>query len=263
MRSKISVFLMVGFVASLCSLATLAKAEEQKAQLFVVDEHVVKPSMADEFEAVAKEWVAILTKHKFSYPCYTYQTSDFHYHFIWPFENYADLDNWEKAVDELAEKVGEPWQALMKRASVTHEFVYSHMWNHMPELSYTPESPRLKPEEGNYFFWDIYYVQSGKTKEFDEILKKLLTLFKSKNIEEGFAAYSGDIGTEMPVRLFVMGARDAADFHIHNTKMWEILGEEGDMLWKKAVTFIRKREVEDAWFLPDLSYIPEEKQTTK
>jgi hypothetical protein len=259
MRGKILVFLVASLVVSLFALTTLAQVEEQKEQLFVIDEWVVKPPMANEFEAVVKESIAIYAEHKFPYPFYTFWTSDFHYHVMWPYEKYGDLDNWYEAIEELSKKVGEPWQALSKRVAVTYEYIHSSVYYHMPELSYIPENPRLKHEEANFFFFDIYYVQPGKTKEFKEIIKKFVALSKSKNITEGWDAYDGDIGTDMPVYAFVMRAKDETDFYIHNTKMWEILGEEGEKLWEESVALIRKRGDKQAWLLPDFSYMPKEK----
>jgi hypothetical protein len=260
MRSKISIVLIVGFVVSLCALTTLAQEEEQKDQLLFVNEFTVKPSMAEEFEACLKERVAFGTQHKHPYSVMTYSLNDFHYNLVWSLENYADITSWDKAVEELKEKVGEEqWQALNKRMVNSYEYYNSSMIYLVPELSYTPENPRLKPEEGNFIFWDIYYIHPGKATEFEEIIKKFMSIFKDKKMTEGINVLVGDIGTDNPVYAFSGSAKDEADFYVHNDKMWELLGEEGEMLFEKMLPLVRKNEVKQGWFRPELSYMPKEK----
>jgi hypothetical protein len=260
MKRKISIFLIVGFVVILCALTTLAQTEEQKDQLLFVNEFTVKPSMVKEFEACLKEFVALSTQHKHPYSSMVYSLNDFHYLIVFPLEDYADITSWDKAVEELGEKAGkEQWQELSKRVANCYEYYNSSMVYLVPELSYTPENPRLKSGEGNFIFWDIYYLHPGRVKEFKELQKKMLSLFKSKKITEGFNTLSGDIGTDNPVYAYTLIAKDATDFYTHNKKMWEMLGKEGEMLYEKMLPFIRKNEVKQGWFRPDLSYKPEEK----
>jgi hypothetical protein len=129
----------------------------------------------------------------------------------------------------------------------------------IPELSYTPENPRLKPGEGNFYFWDIYYIHPGKAGEYEENLKEWKSLFKSKNITESYNTLQGDIGTDNPVYAFSGRAKSAADYYTHNAKMWEMLGEEGEKLFAKDLPLIRKNEVRQGWLFHGLSYKPEEK----
>jgi len=260
MRGKFSIILMVGLVVSLCSLTTLAQVEEQKAKLFSVDDYAVKPSMVDEFFTLMKEMIPICAKHKFPYHWYTYGTPDYHCLIVWPVENYADIDKMYKAFDELWEKAGkEQLQDLTNRFATTYEYFHSSMFYMIPELCYTPESPRLKPGEGNFISFDICYVQPGKGKELEEINKEWVVLSREKNVPTGFNLFEGDIGTDMPVVVFSEKGKDAADFFSQNAKNLELWGEKGRELWKKTEAICRKIETKTAWFLPDLSYIPEEK----
>ncbi len=260
MKRKISIFLMVGFVVILCALTTLAQTEEQKDQLLFVNEFKVKLSMVKEFEACLKEFVALSTQHKHPYSSMVYSLNDFHYLIVFPLEDYADITRWDKAVEELGEKAGkEQWQALWKRMENSYEYYNSSMVYLVPELSYTPENPRLKSGEGNFIFWDIYYLHPGKVKEFKELQKKWISLCKSKKITEGYNILQGDIGTDNPVYAFTLIAKDATDFYTQNKKMWEMLGEEGEMLYEKMLPFVRKNEVKQGWLRPDLSYKPKEK----
>jgi hypothetical protein len=260
MKSKISIVLVVSFVVILCSSTLLAQEKEQKEQLFNVDDYVVNPSMVDEFEAGLKEWVAICAKHKFPYFWNAYSTADFHFYFVWPVENYADIDNMYKAFDELEKKVGEEqMQTLLKRFEGTYEYFNSSMYYLIPERSYTPESPRLKPEEINYLRWGFYYLKPGKGGAFAENDKEWIALHKQKNIPDGYNIYVGDIGTDVPVVVLVTWGKNAADYFTQGAKNEKTLGEEAQALYKKEQALLRKYESKTGRPRPELSYIPEEK----
>jgi len=258
MRGKISIFLLAGLVVSLCALTTLVQAEEQKAQLYFVREAAVKPSRIMEYAAIVKELVALETKHEFPYPIYAYGTDDFIFYHSIPLENSADLDNLGKAMDELMSKIGaEQGQKIQKLAEGTTEYRKDGLVLLRPDLSYTPENPRLKPEEANFYFWTFFYIRPDKEKEAEEIAKKFVALNKSKNIPDGYDFYVAIMGSEAPLFIIIQKAKNAADFYSQDNN--KLLGEEGKALWEKAWSLVRKYETKQGWFRPDISYIPKEK----
>ena len=260
MKGKISVFLMVGLVVSLSALTILAQAEEQETQLFEVDEYAVMPSMVEEFETCIKEFVALCTQHKYPYSWMASSIDDFHYILVWPVKNYADLDNWSKATSELAKKVGkEQWQALLKRFLSSYEYIHESMYYLIPERSYTPENPRLKPEEINFIRWGFYYIRPAKEEAFAENDKDWVALHKKKNIPDGWDIYEGGIGTDRPVVVIASWGKDAVDYFSQSAKNEKILGEEAKALSKKENALLRKYESRTGRPRPDLSYIPKEK----
>lgn len=264
MKCKISVFLIVGLVVCLSALTILAQAEEQKGQLWFVDQYVVKPSMVGEFEAGVKEWIAQCTRHNYPYRWNAQSSEDFLYLFFTPVDNFADIDNMDKADAELAKKIGEEqMQALMKRFEGTYDYYRHYMARSLPELSYTPESPRLKPEEGTFVNTDFYYIQPGKEKEFEEVNKEWVALVESKNISDGYSLAVRVMGNELPVYIGNSSGKNAADLFSQGEKNWELMKDEGEALWEKTMALCRKFESRNSWRRPDLSYIPKEKQTAK
>ena len=260
MRSKVLVFLIVGFVVSLCALTIMAQEEEQKAQAYYLQDVAVKPSMIAEYEAAAKEVVSLNSQYKATYPWNGFSADDFHYYFSIPVENLADVDNMFKEDSELEKKMGEEKsKEIGKRFAGTYEYVREFMLYSSPDLSYSPKSPRLQSEEANYRQWGWYYVQPEKMKEFQEVLKKFVALAKSKNVTDGYNIYSGGIGMDLPAYLVAFSAKSAADFETHYEKAWELLGEEGKALMQKLVALTRERELKTGWLRPELSYLPKEK----
>jgi hypothetical protein len=260
MRSRISIFLLVGFVVIFCSLPTLAQGEKQKAQAYFALEVVVKPPMIAKYEAAAKEMVSLSSKYNATYPWYGFMADDMHYYFFIPVKNLADVDNMFKEDSALEKKMGEEkLNEIEKLFAGTYEYVHTSMIYSRPDLSYTPESPRLQPEEAIYRHWILYYIQPDKEKEFHEILKKFVDQPKLKNVTDGYEILIGGIGMDAPVCIVALSGKSAADFEAHYEKIWEVLGEEAMALVQKLVAMARGFEIKTAWFRPDLSYIPKEK----
>lgn len=263
MRGKISIFLMAVLVASLCSLAALAQAEEQKAQPFYVRVVAVKPAEVKNYMSGIKEMVALETEHKFPYPIYASYTDDFHFYHAIPLKD-GSIDNFWKAWGEFTAKIGpEQGQKIQKLLEGTQEYYKDIVVLSRPDLSYTPENPRLKPEEGNFLRWTFLYLHPGKQKEVEAFAKEYVALCKSKNIPDGYSLSEAIIGVEAPQYLIMEGAKNAADLYSQDKDLDKLLGEEGKALWKKAWPLIRKVEFKHGWVLPELSYIPKKEQTEK
>ena len=257
MRSKISVFLVVSLVVSICALTILAQEKEQQAKAFYVREVAVRPSGLMNFIAGVKELVAQETEHKFPFPIYAYGTEDFMFYFLAPLGEGTIEDFW-KAWGEFQVKIGqEQGQKIQKLMEGTTEYHNDGFVVLRPDLSYTPENPRLKPEEANFRNWIFYYIEPGKEKETEEVAKKLVALYKSKNIPDGWDTYEVIMGKEAPLYVIVDRAKNAADYY--STDYSKLLGEEAKALSVKSLPLLRKLETKQGWFRPDLSYIPKEK----
>ena len=251
---------MVAFLVSLCVLTSWAQDEKQKSQAYFLLDVMVRPSMIAEYETAAKEMIALNAQYNASYGWFGFQGDDFHYYFFMPVKDLADLDNMFKADRELEKKMGEEKsKEIEKLFSGTYECVHTYMIYTRPDLSYTPENPRLKPEEAIFSKWILYSVLPDKEKEFQEILKKFIPLAQSKNVTEGYGISVGAMGMDAPQYVVSFSGKSAADQAAHYAKTIELLGEEVMVLLKKMVACTRKVEIKTAWFRPDLSYIPEEK----
>jgi len=257
MRSKISIFLMVSLAVSLCALTTLAQEKEQEGQLFLIAEVVVKPSMVSQYEAHAKEVLELATKYNFPYPYNLFSTNDYYYYYAFPMKNFADIDNLYKAFDEWFKKMGEKEsQEMMKSALGTYAYESFFLHRYAPDLSYTPEKPRLKPEEEKFFYWGFCFIQPGKEKEVAENFKKFVSLYKGKGADMGWDTLIGDVGTKMPLFSYVMWGKDAADFWSHSKEVEGIVGEEVGKIWEETLTYLRKFDIKMGMGRKELSYTP-------
>ena len=260
MRGKILIVLFVGLLAVLCAQTMLAQGRQQEPPLFIVSEAVVKPPMVGQFEAHIKEGITQFTRLKFPYPQDVYCIDGFHYFFSYPVGSYAGIDNFYKAGVELHQKMGEKKsQSLVKSAVGTLEYYQSTLFYYVRELSYSPKTPRLSSEQRNFVYWTYLYVEFGKEKEFEEILKAWVELYKSRNISHGYATYIGSIGNEMPLYVLAESAESASVFYSQEEETFKLFGEEGQALMKKTWALLRKFEIKIGSRRPDLSYTPEER----
>jgi hypothetical protein len=260
MKGKVSIVLMVGLVVSLCALTTWAQDEEKKAQAYFVVDVLVKPSMISKYEAAVKLMVSLYSQHNTPYPFYAFLADDMKYHFLSPVENLADVDKMFKFDMELEKKMGEEkMKEIEELGAGAYEYAHTYMIYHRPDLSYTPQNPRLKSQEANFRHLIYYYIRPDKEKEFQEILKKFVSQPKLKSINDGYDIYFGGIGMNTPACLIALSGKSAADFETHYEKIWGILGDEAMMMVQELVGMARGLDIKTAWFRPDLSYIPEEK----
>ena len=259
MKGKVSIFLMVSLVISLCALTTLAQSEEQKAQLFIIWDVVVHPSKFMEYEATMKEFVALYAKHECPYPWLAYRTNDFHYYFVMPVENLAAVDKVFKYFGKVTATAEKESAALMKGFGGTYESETLGMFLLRYDLSYIPEEPRVTDEEMNFIWWDFYYILPGMEKEAEEIAHEWQALNKNNGISDGWSIYVGVMWSDLPVLVVAGGAKSEADYYTQNEKNSQKFGEKLQPLMKKTMDGTRRFEQKTGTILRELSYTPKEK----
>jgi hypothetical protein len=252
-KNKTAVSLAVGLFSVLFVFSGLTGAQEQKSQLYSITEIVVKPAMVAKYEAAVKKEVEL----GYPFPFEVYSTDDLHYYFLMPIENYAGIDVMNKAEGEWAAKIGQEYQALMKSVEGTFDYYRSGIIRFLPELSYAPKKPRLKPGEEGFLTWGFAYVEFGKEKEFADIAKQFVDVSKSKDTSIGWNMFVVESGAELPFYFWVEGGKSAAEYYAENDKVMKKMGEEKFAeLWNKCLTTLRKYEVKTGRPRPDLSSLP-------
>jgi len=255
MKRKVSVFVLLGFVVSLFSLTTLALAEEQEAQLWLIWDILVKPSQVMEFEKAMQDQVAMYKKHEFPYPWSAASTMDNHYYFLIPIKNFADIDDVYKAFSEAEKKLGAEYKAIEKGFVGTMDHIRPSLWYLNQELSYFPENPRLKPDEAGYIFYSYLYFKPGMEAEAVAVCKEWKALYKGKGVPDSYLMWIGDIGTDMPVFCVVQSGKTGSDFYAQAEKRQKEMGDEAMKLWAKTAKICRKVDRKIGTPRPDLSII--------
>lgn len=240
------------------ALSVAATAQENKSQFYFFEDYAVKPSMVLQFEAALKEAIAALYgPYNWPRPMETYSTEDFHYYLFYPLENLAEVDKMFASSYEIVGKIGEQkWDALNKKFGDATEFYKQCTVTLSPDLSYIPEKPRLKPEEMKFFCWGFCYVLPGREKEFEAQLKKIVVLFKSKRINQGFNSCIGGLGMDRPSYVYSEMGKSPADFFLSSEKVMKLADPEATNIWNTVLGLMRKYEFKTGLVRPDLSYTP-------
>lgn len=252
-KNKTAVFAGMVFLSVLFVLSGMTGAQEQKAQLYSISEMAVKPAMAAKFEAAVKKQIEL----GYPMPFETYSTDDFLYYFLVPIENYAGIDSMAKAEGEWGAKIGKEYEALMKSVEGTFDHYRAGVIRFLPELSYAPKKPRLKPEEQKFITWGYAYVEFGKEKEFSDINRQFVELYKSQDASIGWNMFVVESGAEMPLYFWAETGKSAAEYYAEKGKDWKKVGEEKRAeLWNKFLATVRKFESKTGRLRPDISNMP-------
>jgi hypothetical protein len=255
-KKRVGVFLFV--TAGILALSFIAAAQEKKPQLFFIEDYVVKPSMVPQFEAALKGFTKELFQpYAWPWPMDTYATEDFHYYCLYPFESLTEIDKGFATFGEMLGKFGgEKYDILNRKLGDATEYYRQGTVTFNPELSYTPEIPRIKPEEAKFVYWGFCYVMPGKEKEFEALFKKIVALFESKKIDQGFKSWTGGLGTEMPFYFYSETGKSPADFFLTDEKVMKLVDPDITNIWNTVLGLMRKYEGKMGSYRPDLSYTP-------
>ncbi len=252
--------LFLGLAVFLGGLPSAIDGQEKQPALSLIGDFLVDTSRVAEFEAGLKDLLAQMEKHGFPFSLGTSNTDDGHYYMVYPLKGYADVDSWHKAWAELGQKTGpEDLRALDRRIlAAVIERVYQ-FWYYRPDISFLPGKERLKPEEIGFYTWDFVWLIPGKEEEFEAANKEWIALSAAKKARDPFMTCVGDMGTQMPVYLWIEYGKSAADYAVTEEKFWKSMGEEGAALSRKTRALIRKMDSKTGQFRPDLSYAPKNK----
>jgi hypothetical protein len=261
MKPNKQMAVLLFLAVSALAFALPAPAQEKKPQLWFVEDNVVKPAMAAQFEAALKEFnAAIWGPYNWPWAMETYATEDFHYYLCYPMASLTDIDKAFSVFTEIVGKFGEQkHDALNRKMGEASEYYKQGTLTFSPELSYIPEKPRLKPEEMKFVYWGYCYVLPGKEKEFEAQFKKIAALFKAKNVDSGFNTFVGGIGTDLPFYLYTEEGTSPADFFLNEEKVMKLVDPEVTELWNKTLALMRRYEFKMGTYRPDLSYHPVKK----
>ena len=258
MKRTLPVLLVL--LLSIVAALPLAAADAPAPKIYVLHQEVVRPSMTAVYEETTKELIKLIQEHRSAAPTFHFNAvagDDFTYLYVTQLPDFTALDTIPKEFEATAKAVGEAkWGDLMKRNGQAVEYIRETILLEDPSLSYTPASPRLKPEEMAYFHYDLYYVQPGRETEADALAREFVELFRKKGIPDGYRLFRVLMGAEMPMIAVMFGARDAADYQAQDAKGRQILGPEGAALFQRAFSLSRRFESHNGWWRADLSLPP-------
>ncbi|GAC1437900.1 MAG: hypothetical protein NVSMB68_09760 [Thermoanaerobaculia bacterium] len=249
-------------MCSLLPVALLAQnAPTPKPELFLIHEEVAKPSMLGQYESVTRELLNLFAEKHADPKVFgmnNYMTTDFHYLFVVPIANWAALDTFQQSWMALGQAVGKDrWSDLMNRGNAAMSSYNEFVVAKRSDLSYMPATPRLKQSEVGFVRWAFYYIDASKPMEdVEQVAKDYAALFRSKNVPDPFTVYQAMNGSDLPLLIVAIPARDAADFWAEDQRVNSMVGADVRPLQVRAMRNTRRYELRDGTVRRDLSYPP-------
>jgi hypothetical protein len=259
MTKKVSLGLVFFMFLGFCLVVSYARAQEPKSQLYIVWDVVVTPDKFMAYEAASVKMFQFFAKHEFPWGWNAYRTEDFHYYYLTPIENMAELDKFFEYVVKVRQKAGPEDMAMMEGAIGTYESETMGVFMLRSDLSYVPDNPRVATEDMKFFDYSYYYLRPGMEMEAEKLAADWQAFFKRKGINDGFNVFTSLIWSDLPVWVVTSGAKSEEDFYANQAKMAAGLGDDYMALAKRNMDGCRKYERRTGVFVPELSYIPQKK----
>lgn len=260
MRAKISCVLAVCFVFGLMPLAMNGQAPEERYQLILAIDEVVKPSMKAEYYEAGKKWIAFMKDHGFSRPINTYWMGDNHVYWTMPIENYGDIDKMMEESNKIFAEFPDESKAVMDAFKGTYDSSRMCVYTIDYKYSMIAQEEEGEAEERNFVFLDIYYFEPGTEEEVNKLWDEWAAFIADKEIVQSWVFYWGTMGTDNPMIAMMATAKNSIAFYEENAKMWEAFGEEASAFVQKMMKYVTKQEQKSGWFRKGLSYTPAEKE---
>jgi len=236
-------------------LAINSNAQGKKEQLWLVNEEVVKPEMANQYLEVNKELLALCIEDKFPFTFNIWTSGDFKYYLWYPIESMNDVTKIDAAWDSIMANYG---VEESKRFSECVDYSIDKFTVTRLDLSYEPPEPRLKDDEGTYCYWQEFYLKKGQVKNVEALINKATAIFKGKKYNDAIYFGYGEVGFEDPVLLSWGFGKNKIDYFEQTEKYDALFGEELKDINKEFLTYLRKVERKNVWWLKNLSYNPVE-----
>lgn len=226
------------------------------SELLLIHEDVIYPYATEKYEKAVTDFIGMLKDSKIERTFRVLQSDYTTYIYLTPVKDYDGLAKNYGMNDDMVQKVGkEKFSKVMSGFDGCYASHKNYVLNLRNDLSYKAKYG-MDPNEGlNFRHLDYLYVIPGKEQEMISLLKEYKSLYEKNNITEGYRIYIGDLGTDMPMFLFVQPAKSRVDWATFSDKQDELLGNEAEVLWNKAMAITQKFEHHSGMMRPDLYYI--------
>ena len=205
-------------LAALCmvSLPSCASAQQDQPQYSLWQEIHLNPGKAVEFEQVRADRNARMAEANTTFGRTVFAHDGAVFVLTIPLSNMAALD--EMRAQESVLSAGNP---TLAREVIHH--IETSIQQPRPELSYTPNTPRVPEAEVGFYRGFTFYLKFGTANEVADIMQQIRALYEENSVENGFAVFSKITGSGPDFSVF-FPARDAVDFYTENPRVFERLG---------------------------------------
>lgn len=262
----VSLVFLVAFAFGPALATAEEKAEEKVDQgnLVIVEVVTINPAGMAAYEAASKKLLPIMAEHDFPYGYDAYMTDDFHYMFVYPIKNFADIDalygEWMKFIEAWGM---DNWKAMQKEIGDAVESSDLSVFNFRRDLSFLPEDNAYDGSKPNYFYWGFCKVKPGMEQALEKNFQDFVNLWKAKEMTTGWALYQGFFGADMPTYVYAEWGASPAAFWAQAEKSEAKTGDAAKAVWDQTMQTLRSYDFMTGRNRPDLSYKPAKKEASE
>jgi hypothetical protein len=255
--------LLMAILTGFSTLAVRAQSADGKGLEWWIYQDVVLDSKQAQYEEARKEIIALLHKDRISasefqvmalksagQACVVYASP---VNISGQGRDATDLSvDWEALFAELGPQYLNAWHRMRDATRFSSEYLIRYR----PDLSYTPNNPRFRPEEQLFIRSDYFYTSPKTRRPFERVMKNLRGLHHQKALTTGYRVFEIIMGPEKPGYLVSVGGRSQEELEAILVADQAILGSAGDALMNRVRNIAGKTERHNDSLRLDLSYFP-------
>jgi hypothetical protein len=231
--------------------------EMSKNKLYFMHEEAARIDKIDEYNQSAKDFTKMFTDMKLDVPAiYASESDDYHFFYLVPINNYADVDKLNSAFNDLFSKADKDKMAqAMKGGDESTLYTRDFVLKHLDELSYKSDKQKLDMSKETFMHLDYYTYKPEYRKQVMDLGAEFKKLYQDKGIEDSYDVWTPDLGEKNNVIIVTTFAKDATSFYQQQDKDNALLGKEADAIWNKMQPMLENFNHNNAHTRPDLSYM--------
>jgi hypothetical protein len=258
MRSKMMIPVFIALASCLFAIQPNALAKDgNKPSILVLNTYIVKPDKTVQFESVMKDFVAEMKKDNSPYEMIMHETGNYTYMSMWYFDNYSMMDTFDEYWARLSKKIGtETMDKYHEQEFSAIESFNIALLQYRPDQSFKIENPRVIGDEFHFAHWEYYYIDPERNAEWQSLENQWVRFFSEKNIDIPFQTFTGSVGYNRPVWIFINWGKSRTDYFQSKERINEEYGGEMKNLFKRNTPLIKRKEETFSFLRRDLSYFP-------
>ncbi len=230
-------------------------AQSADPSMIAIHEDKVLIDKSDAYWNAAAELKKTLEAKKVTGVKYwAFRSDDGSFSFVTPINNFAELDNnmWKNAGNQIGSEIFMKLESAFNGTYLSHQ---DYIIEYKPDKSFNTES---WTEKDVYREMTFYYLYEDKMDIYNKLLDEWKTAFTGINSTMGYQVYSNGLGMSGPVSIVMTWGENENDMQQEYSKTYEAMKAKWDELWKKSQACVYKVEKRRFWFVPELTYFPEE-----
>lgn len=225
---------------------------QSQNRFFRVHQDNVKPSMASEYEKIAKELNAACTEHNVDASWLTVTTDNFRYMYVSEIENFADLD--KRPFADMAKAMGDSFGDMFDRFDKCYGSHGDYLIVLNEELSYMPDGMSMTQEGMDYRnFYYLYHTPENYA-NLRDAMKAVKDMFATKGSKVHYRVYHTAFGVMDSYFMVAVSSKDDVDSATSAKENREVLGPNRGETFGNMMKYVSKFEEYTGNIRPDLSY---------